>query len=506
MNLLRIAAAQAVLAAALIASAGCSKSIVSVVPVNQPPSVRITSAPLDTTQRNYYVITLNWIGFDPDGRVDHFLYAIDPPRDPGSDTLWTTTTENTLTKFFPCPLPDRRNAFRSSDFHVFVIKAVDNRAALSPPVARAFWSYTLAPTVRCTAPPATSQLRYYLPPAVLFRWDGTDEDGVRSQKPVQYKFKILTDQTEVSLQTARGDPDSVRRYYAPRYWAGWDSISGDTTQTQFTNLTPEKDYIFVVVGFDEVGAYSPLFDFDDNMLFFHVTYAGAQNPKIGFYNEFFLYEYEQGAFQPNDPSKVAQLEVPAGRLTFNWYANPATDRAGNFIGAPIRSYRWAVDIVNLDDETPRTDYDTDLTHWSQKSLLVTSCQIGPYAGHETHKLYLEAEDINGLVSLGTVQFTTVQATLGPKILVVNDTRFLLDRVNPNTDCYAATNRPTGDWPSAAEFDTFLFAVGGKPWKCYPPAGQVMSTPGIFNGYDFDTVGTNLRIPDLTIRLAKTGQH
>ena len=68
MNLLRIAAAQAVLAAALIASAGCSKSIVSVVPVNQPPSVRITSAPLDTTQRNYYVITLNWIGFDPDGR------------------------------------------------------------------------------------------------------------------------------------------------------------------------------------------------------------------------------------------------------------------------------------------------------------------------------------------------------------------------------------------------------------------------------------------------------
>src|SRR5439155_1361438 len=160
MNLLRIAAAQAVLAAALIASAGCSKSIVSVVPVNQPPSVRITSAPLDTTQRNYYVITLNWIGFDPDGRVDHFLYAIDPPRDPGSDTLWTTTTENTLTKFFPCPLPDRRNAFRSSDFHVFVIKAVDNRAALSPPVARAFWSYTLAPTVRCSAPSANARLTY----------------------------------------------------------------------------------------------------------------------------------------------------------------------------------------------------------------------------------------------------------------------------------------------------------------------------------------------------------
>ena len=69
MNLHRFAAASApiVLAAGFIASAGCSK-IVNVVPVNQPPSVHITSAPLDTTQRNYYVITLNWIGFDPDGR------------------------------------------------------------------------------------------------------------------------------------------------------------------------------------------------------------------------------------------------------------------------------------------------------------------------------------------------------------------------------------------------------------------------------------------------------
>ena len=76
----------------------------------------------------------------------------------------------------------------------------------APDRGQFFWSYTIAPTVRCTAPNATALLTYYLPPAVLFRWAGTDEDGVRSQKPVQYKFKILTDQTEVSLQTARGDP------------------------------------------------------------------------------------------------------------------------------------------------------------------------------------------------------------------------------------------------------------------------------------------------------------
>src|SRR4029453_16401517 len=44
--------------------------------------------------------------------------------------------------------------------------------------------------------------------------------------------------------------------------------------------------------------------------------------------------------------------------------------------------------------------------------------------------------------------------------------------------------------------TFLYARGGYPWKGYPgnPQGPpapapTLSTPGILNGYDFDTVGT-----------------
>jgi hypothetical protein len=518
MNLRRLAAAPAliVLAAVLIAAWGCNKKpTVPMISGNQSPTVRITMAPVDTTQLNYYVITINWIGFDPDGRVDHFLFAIDPPKEAGADTLWESTTNNTLTRSFPCPFPDIPDSTRSSDFHVFVIKAVDNLGAPSPPVARAFWSFTIAPRVEVRVPPANRLVRYYVPPAVVFRWEGFDDDGVFTQKPVKYKFKMLTDQTEVTLATARTRPDSVRRYYAPRNWAGWDSLPGDTTQKQFTNLTPEQEYVFVVVAFDEAGAYSPLFDFNTNMIYLRVTYAGAQNPRIGFFNEFFLYEYEQGSFRPNDPAQIVLLEVPAGepgnpndKLTFNWYASPATDRSGNLVGGPIRSYRWAVDITDLDDETPRTDEDADLSHWSQKNVLVTSCRIGPYAGGETHKFYLEAEDINGLISLGTIQFTTVRATFAKPLLVVHDTRYILDKININSNCYATSNRPIGNWPSAAELDTFLYARGGVPWKCYPPVnGQPqLSSPGLFAGYDFDTVGTNLRIQDLTIRLSTLGKY
>src|SRR5262245_34095980 len=279
------------LAAGLVALMGCNKKpYVPFVPENQPPTVRITSAPRDTSDRNYYVITINWIGNDPDGRVDHFLFAVDPPRDPGRDTVWARTNENTLTRSFPSTLPDGINPDNSSDFHVFVIKAVDNRGRTSPPVARAFWSFTEAPLVHIFQPPANPLVRYYVPPSVLIRWEGIDHDGVFTQKPVKYKFKLLTEASEVPLPVARLYPDSVRSYYAPRQWAGWDSLPGDTTEKQFTNLTPDREYVFVVVAFDEAGAYSPMFSFNDNMIYFRVTFAGSQNPRIGIFNDFFVYE------------------------------------------------------------------------------------------------------------------------------------------------------------------------------------------------------------------------
>jgi hypothetical protein len=510
---LRRLAMLAMVAAGLASTWACDKPVQLLAP-NQRPVVRITGAPLDSTQRNYYVITLDWIGFDPDGRVDHFLLAFDPPTVAGTDTAWETTTDHSRTRSFPCPLPDRPDSMRSSDFHVFVVKAVDNLGAVSAPVARAFWSYTLAPRVEMRVPPARALVTYYLPPGVLFSWEGFDDDGVFTQKPVKYKFILLDESTEVKLSTANRTPDAVRQYYAPRNWAGWDSLPGDTTQKQYTNLTPDKTYMFVVVAFDEAGAYSPIFNRDNNMVLFKVTYAGAQNPRIGVFNDFFLYEYDQGSNRPGDPSQIVHVEVPAAdprnpddKLAFNWYASPVRDSRGNPISGPIRSYRWAVDMTDTEDETPRVD-DNDLSHWSERSTLITSCRIGPYAGRQTHMFLIQAEDINGLRSLGQVEFTTTPATFEKSLLVVDDTRYLIDGIAPNTNCYSPSNRPKQNWPTQAELDTFLYARGGVQWKCYPPVnGQpVRSTPGIFNGYDFDTVGTNIGVYDLTVRLSALGKY
>src|SRR5262245_52787890 len=81
---------------ALALLAGCNKRLALTPTANRPPTVRITSGPVDTNEVcrprpgiSCYSIEMHWVGFDPDGRVAHYLYAIDPP-DIG-DTTWIAT-------------------------------------------------------------------------------------------------------------------------------------------------------------------------------------------------------------------------------------------------------------------------------------------------------------------------------------------------------------------------------------------------------------------------------
>ena len=77
-----------------LALMGCSTPLRHLLLPNQPPTVRLTAAPIDTTGRYFYSYILDWVGFDPDGRVDHYLYAVDPPDSAGRDTAWVVTRSN----------------------------------------------------------------------------------------------------------------------------------------------------------------------------------------------------------------------------------------------------------------------------------------------------------------------------------------------------------------------------------------------------------------------------
>ncbi|HET7225616.1 MAG TPA: hypothetical protein VFK69_07845 [Candidatus Eisenbacteria bacterium] len=486
--------------------AGCSKKKNPIAVADIPPSVRLTNAPVDTTQAYFYSYKLNWIGFDPDGRVDHYDYAIDPTD---RDTAWVRTTKNEQTIFFRATRPESLNTPipEGQDFHVFVLRAVDNQGVHSAVVSRAFFSYTVAPTVAILRPRPSSLLEARVTPTVTISWEGHDPDGVFTQKPVKYKFRLFKYGEDPRIDTWITHPDSLRIAYAPTF-AGWDSSTADTTFRKYTNLTPDSRYLFVVIAIDEAGAYSPIFSLDTNMLRLQVGFAGQLGPVITMFNSFFSFTYPSGGFTL-DPSRVVPLDVPAADplhdlpLTINWIAFPPDENGGD-----VEAYRWTMDIDDVDDETARSSERTDLVHWSQWDGTSISAQLGtfdaqgkihgfkgiPPAGQdfESHNFYIEARDVNGFVSLGIIHFRVIPAkfdSLGHdglgKVLIVNDTRLNTDqtlRGHPDS-----LQVPTGAWPDAAELDTFLFARGGVRWRMTP--NGTVSRPGLFSGFNFDTLGT-----------------
>jgi hypothetical protein len=98
-----------------------------------------------------------------------------------------------------------------------------------------------------------------------------------------------------------------------------------------------------------------------------------------------------------------------------------------------------------------------------------------------------------------MQLTAVKPSFDRPLLIVDDTRFRTDRQLAS----GCTQVPSEAWPTAAELDTFLYARGGVPWRCYPPG--TLSAPGVLAGYDFDTLGTR-GAADPTVSLRTLGRY
>ena len=295
----RVAAAFLCLAATWFAA--CSKQSPMTLGANQRPTLELTQAPASQTDPFFYAYELRWAGYDVDGSIDYYRYSIDPPTPPGSDTVWTKTTENRKSFLFHSDEVDTMTDQTAEGFHTIVLEAVDDRGGISAPVACSFTSFTIAPTVQITGPVPNHLLPPTFGPSFRISWKGNDPDGRGTTKPVKYKFKVFNQNgAEFDFLTILTNPDSLRRRYAPRF-ANWDSVGGDTTAMDIRNLVPGQDYVIVIVAFDEVGAYSPIMSFDVNMLFFHVNFAGLLGPKLTVFNESFFFTYPSGGFSL-DPS------------------------------------------------------------------------------------------------------------------------------------------------------------------------------------------------------------
>jgi hypothetical protein len=475
-------------------------------PANLLPVVRITAAPRDSTIRcpaevgpGCYTIKLRWTGFDPDGRVKEFRYVIDPPTLSGVDTVWHTTTEYGLEVALSANevIPGSGTPPFSRAYHVFVITAIDDKGAVGPSVWRAFFSYTQAPDVYIIAPLPSTILVPAVPTVIEIHWKGEDYDAIANRQPAWYKYILLSEVSEVRPVDVQRDPGVLLRRFGPRF-SEWDSVPGTVTTKRFSSLVPDHEYLFAIVAIDDAGAYSPVFTFTSNLLLFRSRVANGYGPVITAYNEFFQYTWRSSncVCPPNE----LFIEVaPTRPITFKWTIAPPE-------GADVYGSRWSLDIEDVLDERPRESLQ-DLRHWSNWSILTPSATVGPFVGAlggvpEQHRLYIQARDNLGFQSLAIIRFNV--ATSSPRlgsVLIVRDTRLRVDGLDRTTNCAA---RPLGLWPTQAELDTFLFARGGKRWRCYPTG--TVTTPGLFDGYDFDTLGTRVRRQNLSVPLTRLLEH
>ncbi len=470
---------------------GCSaKQAIRVQLPNERPTVELTQAPAAADTLGTYVYEMSWAGFDADGRVTGFRYAVDPPTTANAETAWVATTRNRETFVFRSDSTGAAGAVRARGFHTVAVEAIDDRGAHSAVVHASFTSTTVAPVVQFVSPQPSTLLQREVAASVRLGFRGTDPDGIGDQRPAYYKWRLFSESSDIPLGTLLADGDTLRRRFAPSF-SGWDSLGGAATSIELHNLTPSQSYVLVVVAFDVAGAYSPVFSASENMLQFRVSTSSTLGPVLSLRGPTFEFTYSSGGFF-TDPSSWIRTEFAAGvPIPLAWSARTTP-------GTFIRAYRWAVDLQSLDDATPRSDEATDLAHWSQSTVQtnITLPRYDPPArpGSETHTFYLEAEDDLGNLSLAIVFFTVVRPAFDRDLLVLDDTWLSPDR--PATGgCVAA---PPGTWPSAAELDTFLYAVGDKPWRCYPAGTR--STPGLLAGYAFDTLSTHLAVPSqLTLR-------
>jgi hypothetical protein len=485
--------ARAVVIALLAVVPGCSRHLGGLLVPNLPPELEILDARAD--RMNPADVRVRWAARDPDGSVARSCWTLAPMRPGAARGEVASTRAEACVLGGRTPLGARAAGTARPEPDLFTVWAVDNRGAESERATVAMFGNNIAPTVQITCPRISDLVATQTGPTVRIYWAGNDPDGVSSQKPVKYKWKLFSQgNPEFDFNLARSFPDSVRRFYAANGWAGWDSLGGDSTSVALpaegsAALQLFHDYLFVVVAFDEVGDYSPVFSLNGNMLWF--TPGSAQNlgPVLSVWNTNFFYRAVSGGWF-TDPAFAVNVEVPWGvPLAFN--VSGAT---------PMTGYRWALDSLDPHDRTVRST-PTDLRHWSAWSLdpLIT-LDLPARQGfkREEHTLYIEGRgQLAGcagtlseeFLSLVMIHFVVVRPTYSRELLIVDDTRREVDQYTVT----GAVKPYTQVWPAAAELDTFLYAHGGVPWRgTQVPATTVpqpVSSPGLFAGYSFDTVGT-----------------
>ena len=408
------------LGAFLAILAGCGSEQANVAPT-------VTLDPkLENGDNVHSRLTISWIGSDPDGRIEHYEYALDPPAafteeeianggpgissvlirgTNGSPTVtrvskvvdgvtasfdWVHTKEAAHQFLLSSTEPDSGSSTRFQGLHALYVRAIDDDGVESAPAHIAFTSKALAPITRITNP--SPDLYHSIQDGCLvqtFRWEGRDRDG---EEPQRFIYKLV--RTYSYLPNVNTDvffADSTK-------WI-------DTDQNEVTiNLPFASEFVFAARSIDESGTTEPYVEWGRNAIKLQVF---SELPRLSI--SLLDYPIYPEPYTPYGEPKPVN-EIPEGipfRLT--WSANTRQ--------CSLDGYSWGLDLITIQD-TERG--------WSPWGHDTASPVLLLSPGN--HTFSVRARDAAGSIGLATVILKVITFAPDREALLVDDS---FDNLDPN---------------------------------------------------------------------------
>jgi hypothetical protein len=447
---------------------GCSDSLKPrFTASNSNPETELTYAPLDNDTTSYR-IRLYWNGFDRDGEVVKFCFAIDADTALPLTQWNSTSAKDSTFTFLVDPILEVRG-------HVFMISAVDNDGLYDhTPAQRFFSAKTRPPTSQITRGPST--YNPIVASTFTFEWSGRDPDGSAIGGPAAVdSFEYLLLQMRVAADP--GHPPlpyfdqsayvslinlGVGRTLPPPH-DDWTWVGIREAGKRFQNV-PAGEYVFAERAVDVAGATEKGLKFGTNIR--HFTIVPGSPPAVPLGPTLLIFSsaliQSLGASGPNDvPRKAIQI-LEGESISFSWSASAAT------YGGIVVGYTYA-----LDDTSRMPSPDLLVT-----GATLTSAQLPP----GNHFLFVKALDDVGLVTNAVIPILVIHPAFkdpgAPRELLYVD-----DSLSPGGTTIRIGNYPsdaeeTGWWmltmlPNLGvpltEWDTYFAGLGGDFDGRKPPS-------------------------------------
>jgi hypothetical protein len=361
---------------------------------NERPSVKVSGGPPNGGVANY-TIPIYWYGWDADGVVDHFLYAIDD------------TSQWTETRFFQGSFlfvaDTARGTGEFGRWHTFYVKSVDDDGFASWPDYLVFDARTVAPktTIRSPKCDESAQLCLGALPlgtSVKVVWRGDDLDSRDPKKePVAYMWRLFNtsllnpgfgvEDDSLLLNIPDGTIDTTSRWSEPT----------PQTEIQLSNLAAGVFWQFGLRAIDEAGAIEPGLKMNQNVIFFK-TMPNYGSPDLT------LYEGASAHIFPSE-GQVWERQAATGKpIVFRWEGDASR------YGGTISGYMWGYDIEDLSDpEQWEIGWSGEIT---SATLLFDSPGI--------HYFYVKVKDYADAEQLAIVELEIVSFLFDRLVLYVDD--------------------------------------------------------------------------------------